>query len=206
MLPLLQFFYRSNVSLQLPLEAVCCVSRACFILLGLPRSHHFAIVVPVLLVIADELKYWIMPCNMQCGRYCYLSSSILSDKYFHDPYGFDCGRNTTTSWHSFRFSLILIWVFWYSIRFINVRSRSNYVNLDSGIGEIFPCGIRNPTKDWNPESKLHWKRMESSTWNLESTTWKSRIQDCFGSQCWAPVANSCHCYFLLTRLHIVFIT
>lgn len=38
-----------------PLE-VCCVSHASFILLGLPRSHHFAVVVPVLLIIADELK------------------------------------------------------------------------------------------------------------------------------------------------------
>lgn len=32
------------------------VSHASFILLGLPRSHHFAVVVPVLLIIADELK------------------------------------------------------------------------------------------------------------------------------------------------------
>lgn len=32
------------------------VSHASFILLGLPRSHHFAVVVPVLLIIADEMK------------------------------------------------------------------------------------------------------------------------------------------------------
>ena len=32
-------------------------------------------------------------------------------------------------------------------------------------------GIRYPTKNWNPESKLHWQRLESSTWNLESTAW-----------------------------------
>ena len=67
-------------------------------------------------------------------------------------------------------------------------------------------GIRNPTKDWNPESKFHWQKLESSTWNPESTAWKSRIQDCLRSQCWAPVANSCHCCFLSTLLHIVFIT
>ena len=29
--------------------------------------------------------------------------------------------------------------------------------LDSGAQ-----GIRNPTKDWNPESKFHWQRLESS--------------------------------------------
>ena len=32
-------------------------------------------------------------------------------------------------------------------------------------------GIRNPTNDWNPESKFHWQRLESSTWNPESTAW-----------------------------------
>ena len=30
---------------------------------------------------------------------------------------------------------------------------------------------RNPTKDWNPESKFHCHRMESSTWNPESAAW-----------------------------------
>ena len=30
-------------------------------------------------------------------------------------------------------------------------------------------GIRNPTDDWEAESKFHWQRLESSTWNLEST-------------------------------------
>ena len=30
---------------------------------------------------------------------------------------------------------------------------------------------RNPTKDWNPESKFHCHRMESSTWNQESAAW-----------------------------------
>ena len=26
-------------------------------------------------------------------------------------------------------------------------------------------GFRNPTKDWNQESKFHWQRLESSSWN-----------------------------------------
>ena len=30
---------------------------------------------------------------------------------------------------------------------------------------------RNPTKDWNPESKFHCHRLESSTWNPESSAW-----------------------------------
>ena len=30
-------------------------------------------------------------------------------------------------------------------------------------------GIRNPTKDWNPEFKFYWQILESSTWNPEST-------------------------------------
>ena len=116
-------------------------------------------------------------------------------------------------------------MFWYSIRFINARSRSNYGNhwipesvklllVESGIPEHFAWGIRgaihlnqncrkfrsktqwigsiqleksrktspfpvgilvewiaplntaqgirNPTKDWNPESKFHWQKLESS--------------------------------------------
>ena len=41
-------------------------------------------------------------------------------------------------------------------------------------------GIRNPTNDWNPESKFHGKRcgkqyLESGTHEVES-----RIQDCLG--------------------------
>ena len=35
--------------------------------------------------------------------------------------------------------------------------------------------IRIPFNDWNSESKFHWQRLESSTWNPES-----RIQDCLG--------------------------
>ena len=30
-------------------------------------------------------------------------------------------------------------------------------------------GIRNPNNDWNPESKFHSQRLESSTWDPEST-------------------------------------
>ena len=45
-------------------------------------------------------------------------------------------------------------------------------------------GIRNPTKDWNPESKFHWQEsgiqsLESGIGSLEST-----IQECLGSLIW----------------------
>ena len=50
--------------------------------------------------------------------------------------------------------------------------------VESEIREKFVCGIwntgqriRNPTSDWNPESKFHWQRVESSTCNPESVTW-----------------------------------
>ena len=47
----------------------------------------------------------------------------------------------------------------------------------SRIQENLVCGIRkiaqefrNPSHDWTPESKFHSQRLESSTWNPESTT------------------------------------
>ena len=63
-----------------------------------------------------------------------------------------------------------------------------YENPDSGIWEIFTCGIgildfgirnmsqgiiRDPTNDWNLELEFHWQRLESWIHGV-----KSRIQDC----------------------------
>ena len=42
-------------------------------------------------------------------------------------------------------------------------------NFDCGIQNMGQ-GIRNPTKDWNSESRFHLQRLESSTWNPESNT------------------------------------
>ena len=49
---------------------------------------------------------------------------------------------------------------------------------DSEILENFACEIRNtgqrvrsPTNHWNPESRFHWLRLKSSTWNPESIAW-----------------------------------
>ena len=57
------------------------------------------------------------------------------------------------------------------------RIQVSGIREKSRIQENFPCGIRNiaqeirnPTRDWTPESKFHWQRLESSTWNPESTT------------------------------------
>ena len=78
-----------------------------------------------------------------------------------------------------------------------LSSRPMQKNPDCRIREIFAWGIlnpekfcslnpelnmgfgtrnvaqenRNPTKDWNPESKFHCHRLESSTWNPESSAW-----------------------------------
>ena len=46
---------------------------------------------------------------------------------------------------------------------------------------ILGFGIRNPTNDWNQESRFHWQKLESSTWNLESGI-RGRIQECL----WFP--------------------
>ena len=44
-------------------------------------------------------------------------------------------------------------------------------------------GIRNPTNDWNPQSKSNWERLELSTWNPESTGVESRIKHYVGFTC-----------------------
>lgn len=45
--------------------------------------------------------------------------------------------------------------------------------MDSGIRNTSQ-GIRNPTEDWNPESKFHRRRLESTAWNPEYKT----VLDC----------------------------
>ena len=43
---------------------------------------------------------------------------------------------------------------------------AGYVETESGV-----FGIRNPAKDWDPESRSHWQRLQSSTWNPEFPAW-----------------------------------
>ena len=63
-------------------------------------------------------------------------------------------------------------------------------------------GIRNPTKDWNPESKFHWQEsgiqsLESGICSLEST-----IQDCLGFPYLTIGRNPLGCVFPLTGQEI----
>ena len=54
--------------------------------------------------------------------------------------------------------------------------------LESGVQGNFVCGIRktvqgvrNPSNDWNPESKFHYQRLEYSTWNLRRGIQNTRV-------------------------------
>ena len=53
-----------------------------------------------------------------------------------------------------------------------VGESDKFLLVESGIPNTAQ-GIRNPTNDWNPETKFHRKRLESSTWNQESTAWNA---------------------------------
>ena len=64
--------------------------------------------------------------------------------------------------------------YWHGLRESGFRNRGNVFlcdleswALESGI-QRKESGIT--TRDWNPESKFHRKRLESSTWNPESKT------------------------------------
>ena len=55
--------------------------------------------------------------------------------------------------------------------------------LGSGIRNTAQ-GIRNPTNDWNPESKFHWHGLESSTWNPQSMAWNPESKAVLDSLTW----------------------
>ena len=44
--------------------------------------------------------------------------------------------------------------------------------------------LQNPTKAWNPESTFHWKRLESSTRNPQSTEWDPESKTVLYSLTW----------------------
>ena len=58
----------------------------------------------------------------------------------------------------------------------------------SGIQSL-ESGIRNPYKDLNPESKFHWHRLESSTWNSESTAWNPESKTVLDSLTWGGAGS-----------------
>ena len=57
---------------------------------------------------------------------------------------------------------------------------------------ILGFGIRNPTNDWNQESRFHWQKLESSTWNLESVAESKNV---FDSLEW----NDLHVWWLVMK-------
>ena len=57
---------------------------------------------------------------------------------------------------------------------------------------ILGFGIRNPTNDWNQESRFHWQKLESSTWNLESAAESNNV---FDSLEW----NDLHVWWLVMK-------
>ena len=59
-----------------------------------------------------------------------------------------------------------------------IPESGKFLLVESG---ILGFGIRNPTNDWNPESKFYWQRLESSTWNPESMTWYPESKSVLGS-------------------------
>ena len=48
-------------------------------------------------------------------------------------------------------------------------------------------GIQNPTDDWNPESKFHRQKLESSTWNPESAAWNPKSKTVLDSHIWGEI-------------------
>ena len=48
-------------------------------------------------------------------------------------------------------------------------------------------GIRNPTNDWNPESRFQWQRLESRTRNPESTAWNPKSKTVLDSVTWCDL-------------------
>ena len=73
-------------------------------------------------------------------------------------------------------------------------------------------GIRNPTRDWNLKSKLHWQRLESSSWNPESMAYNTEFKTILDSplhgaiESFLTVSNllyhlftNCDCIFRLIR-------
>ena len=56
---------------------------------------------------------------------------------------------------------------------LGIPESGKFLPVESAIRDIFAYGIWNSSNYnvWNPESKFHWQRLESSTWNPESTAW-----------------------------------
>ena len=75
--------------------------------------------------------------------------------------------------------------------------------VESKIWENFVRGIRNPGL-WNPESTFHWKRLEYSTRNSQSTEWDPESQTVLYSLTWGDSTGlrttSYYCSFICLPL------
>ena len=81
---------------------------------------------------------------------------------------------------------------------IRIPESGNFLLVESKIRENFARGIRdqgygiqkrdqvlrNLTKEWNPESKCHWKSLESSTRKQQSTQWDPESKTVLYSLTW----------------------
>ena len=71
---------------------------------------------------------------------------------------------------------------------IRIPESMKFLLVESGILgfgiQNTAVGIRNPTEDWNPESRFHWQRLYSSTWNPESTAWNPESKTVLDSLTW----------------------
>ena len=73
-----------------------------------------------------------------------------------------------------------------------------FLLVDSRIRENFTCGLRNTTQgirnltnDWNPKSRFHRQRLESSTWNTNSTAWNPEFKTVLDSLIFANNSFVC---------------
>ena len=71
------------------------------------------------------------------------------------------------------------------VRKFGFRNAGNFCLGNLGIGiRNTGRGIRNPTNDWNPESKFHLQRLESCTWNPESKARNPEFKTVLDSITW----------------------
>ena len=89
---------------------------------------------------------------------------------------------------------------------IRIPESKKFLLVESGILGFWirntAQGIRNPTNNWNPESKFHWQRLESSTWNPESTEWNPEskiVLDSLSKAIWSTNVKQRLCYRLATK-------
>ena len=64
-----------------------------------------------------------------------------------------------------------------------IQNQGNFLLVESGIQNRAQV-LRNRTKEWNPESTFHWKRLESSNRNPQSMEWDPESKTALYSLTW----------------------